>query len=126
MTSIATQGMLLAKHVLRIQPDIIKPSLILSALERRFPPSAGYPTLFPRGKHGGNPDTGIVRAFSKYFLDHTFALAALLLPWDKLPAAFIEDRNTVSFVLSPQLVSFLKKELHSVHGRPTRYQGHQS
>lgn len=86
-----------------------KPSLILSALERRFPPSAGYPTLFPRGKHGGNPDTGLVKAFSRYYLDQIFSLGASLLPWDKLPAAFIEDRSSVSFLQSLQTCPFSKK-----------------
>lgn len=71
-------------------------SLIVSALERRFPSSAGYGTLLPRGKHGGSSDTGLIKAFSKYYVDQLFSLGALLLPWDKIPADFVNDRSTVS------------------------------
>lgn len=69
-------------------------SLIVSALERRFPPSAGHGTLLPRGKHGGSSDTGLVKAFSKYYVDQLFSLGPLLLPWDKLGPDFIKDRST--------------------------------
>lgn len=69
-------------------------SLIVSALERRFPPSAGYGTLFPCGKHGRNSDTGLMKAFSKYYADQLFNLGPLLLPWNKMNPDFIKDRST--------------------------------
>ena len=71
-------------------------SLIISVLERRFPSSAGYGTLFPRGKHGRSSDTGLIKAFSKYYVDKIFSLGPLLLPWDKFNPDFIKDRSTVS------------------------------
>lgn len=77
-------------------------SLIVSALERRFPPSAGYGTLFPRGKHGGSPGTGLIKAFSKYYPDQLFALAPQLLNWAKFPAAFLKDRSAVSSPYYPR------------------------
>ncbi|KAJ7498962.1 hypothetical protein FB451DRAFT_1203674 [Mycena latifolia] len=71
-------------------------SLIASALDRRFPSSNGYGTIFPNKKHGGGADTGLVKAFAKYWADATlFPLAPALLPWEKLPAAFIKDRSTL-------------------------------
>ncbi|KAJ7853646.1 hypothetical protein B0H14DRAFT_3653591 [Mycena olivaceomarginata] len=70
-------------------------SLIASALERRFPTSQGYGTIFPNKKHGGSADTGLLKAFAKYWADTVlFPLAPLHLPWDKFPPAFIKDRST--------------------------------
>ncbi|RDB22647.1 hypothetical protein Hypma_010238 [Hypsizygus marmoreus] len=72
-------------------------SLIASALERRFPASAGYSTIFPPGKHGRNADIGLVKVFSKYYADNVlFPSAPSLLPWEKLPAPFIKDRSLLS------------------------------
>jgi hypothetical protein len=72
-------------------------SLIASVLERRFPASAGYGTIFPRPKHGGSPDTGMVKAFAKYYADTVlFPLAPSLLPWEKFPPSFVEDRSSVN------------------------------
>ncbi|KAF9462605.1 hypothetical protein BDZ94DRAFT_1260819 [Collybia nuda] len=69
-------------------------SLIASALERRFPVSAGYGTIFPRPKHGGSPDTGMVKAFARYYADAVlFPAAPSLIPWEKLPPSFVEDRS---------------------------------
>ncbi|KAJ7700046.1 hypothetical protein B0H17DRAFT_1158065 [Mycena rosella] len=71
-------------------------SLIASALERRFPPSRGYGTIFPNKKHGGGADTGLVKAFAKYWPDTAlFYLAPCLLPWETIPPAFIKDRSTL-------------------------------
>lgn len=76
-------------------PDTL--SLIAPALERRFPVSAGYGTIFPRPKHGGSPDTGMVKAFAKYYADAVlFPAAPSLLPWEKFPPSFVEDRSSVS------------------------------
>ncbi|KAJ7283692.1 hypothetical protein C8J57DRAFT_1293289 [Mycena rebaudengoi] len=71
-------------------------SLIASALERRFPQSRGYGTIFPNKKHGGDADTGLMKAFAKHWADVTvFPLAPALLPWENIPAAFIKDRSTL-------------------------------
>ncbi|KAF8913862.1 hypothetical protein CPB84DRAFT_1840648 [Gymnopilus junonius] len=69
-------------------------SLIISALERRFPAEKGFETVFPLPKNGGSPDTGLIRAFSKFYADDSlFPLAADLLPWARFPKAFIDDRS---------------------------------
>ncbi|EAU84754.2 hypothetical protein CC1G_00273 [Coprinopsis cinerea okayama7 len=69
-------------------------SLIVSTLERRFPASQGFGTLFPARNNGGTPDTGLIKAFSKFYIDRSlFSVAALLLPWEKLPPAFLKDRS---------------------------------
>ncbi|KAF8897500.1 hypothetical protein BD779DRAFT_382010 [Infundibulicybe gibba] len=71
-------------------------SLIASALERRFPPSQGYGTIFPRGKHGNGADTGLIKAFSKFYADTTlFNLGPSLLPWNKFPPEFVKDRSAL-------------------------------
>ncbi|PPQ94960.1 hypothetical protein CVT25_003932 [Psilocybe cyanescens] len=68
--------------------------LIVSALERRFPPSSGYQTLFPLTKDGTNAGTGLIKAFSKFYAENTlFPPVTNLLPWDKVPAAFLKDRS---------------------------------
>ncbi|KAF9451685.1 hypothetical protein P691DRAFT_807033 [Macrolepiota fuliginosa MF-IS2] len=81
-------------------------SLIVSALERRFPPSAGYATLLPPKKQGGSSDTGLIKAFSKYYVDQLFTLAPMLLPWDKIPASFVKDRS--AFFGAPLDVNAIK------------------
>ncbi|TRM68087.1 hypothetical protein BD626DRAFT_545308 [Schizophyllum amplum] len=69
-------------------------SLIASVLERRFPPSAGYGTLFPKRKDGGSVDTGLVKALAQFYADSAlFPTAVPLLSWDKVPAAFLSDRS---------------------------------
>jgi glutathione S-transferase len=69
-------------------------SLIVSALERRFPPSKGFGTIFPVSKNGGSADTGLIKAFSKFYADNVlFPPATGLIPWDRLPEAFIADRS---------------------------------
>ncbi|KAJ6500618.1 hypothetical protein C8R45DRAFT_1122839 [Mycena sanguinolenta] len=71
-------------------------SLIASALERRFPKSQGYGTIFPNNKHGAGADTGLIKAFSKYWPDTAlFPLAPVHLPWERFPPGFIEDRSTL-------------------------------
>ncbi|KAJ7638778.1 hypothetical protein FB45DRAFT_903796 [Roridomyces roridus] len=81
--------------ILAIGSDIYcDTSLIASALERRFPSAQGYGTLFPRKKHAGDADTGLVKAFAKYWADTVlFPLAPSLLSWEKMSAAFIKDRS---------------------------------
>jgi hypothetical protein len=82
-------------------------SVIVNALERRFPATSGYGTLFPPGKYGKNADTGLIKAFAKFYGDNTlFPPATTLIPWDKLSPAFLADRGAVSNfmlkILSPQ------------------------
>ena len=51
--------------VLAIGKDVYcDSSLIASVLERRFPASEGFGTLFPKRNGGGKADTGIIKAFS--------------------------------------------------------------
>jgi hypothetical protein len=72
-------------------------SLIAPTLERRYPASAGYGSLFPPRKGGGSPDTGMVKALAMYYLDRTiFQLAVSSLPYDKFSEAFLKDRADVS------------------------------
>ncbi|KAJ7781269.1 hypothetical protein B0H16DRAFT_1497701 [Mycena metata] len=79
------------------RPKFSPRSLIASALERRFPTAQGYGTLFPNRKHGGDADTGLIKAFAKHWADTIlFPLAPALLPWEKFPPAFIKDRSTLS------------------------------
>lgn len=74
-------------------------SLIISALERRFPKSEGYPTLFPARKGGGSVDTGMVKAFAMYYADRAvFPIASSTLPYDKFPESFLKDRSDVSIL----------------------------
>ncbi|PPQ72196.1 hypothetical protein CVT26_006927 [Gymnopilus dilepis] len=69
-------------------------SLIVSVLEQRFPAEKGFETIFPAQKHGGKPDTGLIKALSKFYADdNLFALAAELLPWTKFPPSFVADRS---------------------------------
>jgi len=69
-------------------------SIIVNALERRFPATDGYGTLFPPRKHGKNADTGLIKAFAKFYGDNTlFPPATNLIPWNKLSSAFLEDRG---------------------------------
>lgn len=71
-------------------------SLIVSVLERRFPPSQGYGTLFPKRKNGENADTGLIKAFSTFYAGSTlFPPTANLLPWDKIPETFLKDRSAL-------------------------------
>ena len=79
----------------------------MNTLERRFPAADGYGTLYPPRKHGKNADTGLIKAFAKFYGDNTlFPLATSLIPWDKLPPTFLKDRgavsNPTSQILSPQ------------------------
>jgi len=70
-------------------------SLIVSALERRFPTSAGYGTVFPLAKHGGSRGTGLTKIFSQLFDASLFPVASVFFAWEKLPAVFIRDRSAL-------------------------------
>jgi len=74
----------------------VEPSLIVSVLERRFPPVEGYGTLFPKRKNGETTDTGLIKAFSTFYADSTLFLPTTnLLAWDKMPETFLKDRSAV-------------------------------
>jgi len=76
-------------------------SLIASTLERRYPASDGYGTLFPRRKGGGLSDTGMVKTLAMYYFDRAvFPLAGFSLPFQKFPEAFLKDRADVSYQVS--------------------------
>ncbi|KAF5393761.1 hypothetical protein D9757_000059 [Collybiopsis confluens] len=80
-------------------------SLIASALERRFPPSAGFGSIFPPKKHGGSPDTGLLKAFTKHYADTVlFGWATVLLPWDRFPDSFLNDRRIIAPNLNVQIM----------------------
>lgn len=69
-------------------------NLITSVLERRFPASAGYGTLFPSGKRGTSAHTGLIKEFSKYYVENAlFNNATGLISWDKFPDQLIKDRS---------------------------------
>ncbi|KAF8974318.1 hypothetical protein BDZ97DRAFT_1946033 [Flammula alnicola] len=70
--------------------------IITSALERRFPPSQGYGTLFPKAKHGASTDTGLIKAFATFYAETVvFPQAVYLIPWTHLPEPFIKDRSAL-------------------------------
>lgn len=83
--------------VLAIGNDIYcDTSLIASVLERRFPASAGHPSLFPPRTGSSRADTGMIKAFAMSYADRVlFPLAAENLPYGKFPPAFIKDRTAV-------------------------------
>jgi len=72
-------------------------SLIASTLERRFPVSDGYGTLFPQRKGCSSSDTAMVKTLVTYYFDRAvFLLAASSLPYGKFSEAFLKDRVDVS------------------------------
>ncbi|KIL57905.1 hypothetical protein M378DRAFT_87284, partial [Amanita muscaria Koide BX008] len=71
-------------------------SMISVALERRFPPSAGYGTIFPKTRQSGHVDTGLARSLAQLTENAIFSLAAALLPWDQFPESFLRDRTNLS------------------------------
>ncbi|KAK7037545.1 hypothetical protein VNI00_011037 [Paramarasmius palmivorus] len=62
-----------------------------------FAPSQGYNasrSIFPSRKGGGGPDKGLIRAFSKYFVDDAMLPAAVpLYPWENLDISVVNDRT---------------------------------
>ncbi|KAJ7591103.1 hypothetical protein C8J56DRAFT_934694 [Mycena floridula] len=67
-------------------------NLITSVLERRFC-GGSYRTIFPP-RNNGSKDTGLIKAFSKEFVDIVFPLCSAFIPWDRIPSSFIKDRET--------------------------------
>ncbi|KAF7345668.1 Glutathione s-transferase [Mycena venus] len=71
-------------------------SLITSALERRFPASQGYGTIFPNRKNGGGADTGFINAFVKHWADTAvFFTGVRVVNWERFPPEFVKDRSTL-------------------------------
>ena len=76
--------------------------LIATALERRFPASKGYSksargTIFPRRNGTGKVDKGLINAYTKYYLEaELFPPATNHLPYERLPADFLQDREQVN------------------------------
>lgn len=81
-------------------------SLIATALERRFPATKGYSasargTIFPRRNGTGRVDKELMRTYAKYYLEaELFPPATNHLPYEKLPANFLQDRGQVRGVKS--------------------------
>lgn len=72
-------------------------AIIASVLERRFPASEGYGTLFPPRIGSDKADTGLSLALMLHWTDKVvFPLAASCLPYAKFDANFIKDRESVS------------------------------
>ncbi|PPR06570.1 hypothetical protein CVT24_001751 [Panaeolus cyanescens] len=71
-------------------------SLIATALERRFPSSAGYGTIYPPRAGTNKTDIGLINLFSKFYADNVlFPPATNLIAWDKIPAVFLKDRSAL-------------------------------
>lgn len=71
-------------------------SLIADVLERRFPASEGYGTLFPKRAGGGKADTGLIKAFAMTYADRTLGtLGGQTLPYQKFTPEFLKDRSAV-------------------------------
>ncbi|KAG6817457.1 hypothetical protein H0H87_008625 [Tephrocybe sp. NHM501043] len=74
-------------------PSVIIYRLIASVLERRFPSSDGYGTIFPPSKHTNSTNTGAIKIFAKSYEANVFPIAANFLRWDTLPKSFLQDRS---------------------------------
>lgn len=71
-------------------------SLIAPTLEKYFPQSQGFSTIFPLRKDGGKADSGMIKAFATFYCDRTlFAPAMNSLPYEKFSSDFIADRGKV-------------------------------
>ena len=95
--------------VLAIGKDVYcDSSLIASVLERRFPASEGFGTLFPKRNGGGKADTGIIKAFSMTYADRVLgALGSQVLPYTKFKQDFLDDRTQVGVYTKYTLVLML-------------------
>ncbi|OSX60114.1 hypothetical protein POSPLADRAFT_1058293 [Postia placenta MAD-698-R-SB12] len=82
--------------VLTIGNDVYCDSnMIALALERRFPASEGYGTLFPPRRGTNKVDQGIMKAFSVFFIDNAvFHGATDHIPYERLTPEFIVDRSS--------------------------------
>ena len=83
--------------VLAIGQDVYcDSSLITAVIERQFPASAGFGTIFPRRTGGGKGDSGVPKALAMTYADRTVGpFASLLQPYHKFKKDFVEDRSNV-------------------------------
>ena len=71
-------------------------SLIAAVLERRYPASKGFGTLFPCRTGGGKADTGVLKAFDMTYGDRALSpLGSQQLPYHKFKPDFLQDRSNV-------------------------------
>lgn len=99
-------------------------SLIATALERRFPATKGYSksargTIFPRRNATGKTDKELIRTYTKYYLEgELFPPATNHLPYERLPANFLQDRaqvhSVIGFASAPSA-----QNMHSCVVRPS-------
>ncbi|KZT38367.1 hypothetical protein SISSUDRAFT_1021659 [Sistotremastrum suecicum HHB10207 ss-3] len=69
-------------------------SAIMSALEKRFPPAAGYGTIFPHRKGSDATDPGLQKAFAMFYADRPlFRLTSSTMPFDRFSKEFLKDRS---------------------------------
>ncbi|KAL0070540.1 hypothetical protein AAF712_002379 [Marasmius tenuissimus] len=77
-------------------------SLIVPTLERRFPSSeGGRDTVFSPSKHGGGPNTSLLKAFARHYGDTVLLrLAVGLISWDNANPEALKDRSKVKSLVS--------------------------
>ncbi|KAF9055110.1 hypothetical protein BDZ89DRAFT_1106980 [Hymenopellis radicata] len=81
--------------------------LIASTLERRFPISQGYGTIFPLRKSGGS-DASAIKIYATHYTDSVlFPLGPVFLQWEKFPEVFLKDRAAFSNVPSVSAASMI-------------------
>ncbi|KAH9927203.1 uncharacterized protein BXZ73DRAFT_102789 [Epithele typhae] len=69
-------------------------SLIASVLERRFPASDGFGTLFPKRKGSDRTDAAIIKQYTMSYADRVLGtVASFLLPYHKFKPEFLADRT---------------------------------
>ncbi|KAI0787145.1 hypothetical protein BC629DRAFT_1735297 [Irpex lacteus] len=82
--------------VLAIGNDVYCDStLITDVLERRFPPSQGYPSFYPPriGAEGGRADTGFAKILTTYWTNKILQRTiAMCFSFEKFPAELLADR----------------------------------
>ncbi|KAK2464914.1 hypothetical protein APHAL10511_002990 [Amanita phalloides] len=91
-------------------------SLITVALERQFPPSKRYGTIFPKPKHGGHTQTGLVKTLTQQVENTIIPLTVSLLPWDEFSESFIQDRASYygSPVDTKSIIASRQEDLNTI------------
>lgn len=84
--------------VLAIGNDIYCDSALIGpTLERRFPPSEGYGTIFPKRKGGRGSDSGVIKAYSEFYIKKALSvMVSKSIPVHKFGPAFVKDRSEVN------------------------------
>lgn len=89
--------------VLAVGNDVYCDSaLITDVLERRFPPSQGYPSLYPPriGSENGRADTGLAKVLTTYWANNIVGkMIAFSLDFGKFPPELLADRSKVCTLL---------------------------